>query len=171
MTDSPAPVASIAAAGGFTAARADLARGEKSLRLLLEQRDRRGHFKHLDGYATTNTTGMVGALLDAMNAIGFAGFRGGYETVPEHLIPELGTAPFTVRALIEYRGDSIEWFIMVNPLAERPHLYWGPVGGENTTADLATIKELQDILDANLRVRFALGSMTLADEQEAALLG
>ncbi|WIE81439.1 hypothetical protein [Curtobacterium sp. MCSS17_016] len=45
-----ATFAARAAAGGFTAARTDLARGERSLALLLNQRARRGHFTAHEPY-------------------------------------------------------------------------------------------------------------------------
>jgi len=151
----PATFADQTTAAGFHAARTDLARGEQSLRLLLERRARNGHFSHLDDYDPENTVGMVTALFDAMHAVAFTRFRGEPELLPEALHHLVGTAPFTASALLEYRGDAIEFFVVVNPLADRPHLWWGPLDvSEHTTASTGACNELRDIIAAEFEFRF-----------------
>jgi hypothetical protein len=151
----PASFADRTAAGGFIAARADLTRGERSLHLLLERRRRNGHFTHLDDYDPENIVGMVGALFDAMDAVAFTRFRGEPELLPEAIHHLLGTAPFTASALVEYRGDAVEFFVALNPLAERPHLWWGPLdASEHTTATIDVCNELQTLIATEFEFRF-----------------
>ncbi len=151
----PLTFADRAAAGGFTAARADLTRGERSLSLLLNQRARRGHFTQHEPYRPEQRMPVkVAALFDAMDGVGFTLFKGTVDLPPMTDRDLVGTAPFTASALIEYRGDAVEFFVVLNPLADLPHLWWGLTNDSaHTTADQPTAEEIRDIIAAEFDYR------------------
>lgn len=151
----PVTFAARAAAGGFTASRADLARGERSLSLLLNQRARRGHFTQHEPYRPEQRMPFkVSTLFDAMDAAGFTRFKGTVDLPPMTDRDLVGTAPFTASALIEYRGDAVEFFAVVNPLADLPHLWWGLTDNSAyTDADQQTAEELRDLIAAEFDFR------------------
>ncbi|PYY32270.1 hypothetical protein [Curtobacterium sp. MCBD17_030] len=159
-----------AAAGGFTAFRADLARGERSLALLLSQRARRGHFTHHEPYRPEQRMPVkVAALFDAMHAAGFTRFKGTVDLPPMTNRDLVGTAPFTASSLIEYRGDAVEFFVVVNPLADLPHLWWGLTNDSaHTTADQTTAEELRDIIAAEFDYRVQRPAAAVALDGAAA---
>lgn len=150
------------AISGFELTRDDLDRPLRALHLLLAGRERRGHFAAIPDYEPARTTGTVNALVDTLDGPGHTRFALGAEKVPAYLVGELGLAAFAVRALTEYQGDSIEWFLFVNPLIERPHLYWGPVIGGNTSAKRDTVRQAQEAMAADVRNRYWL-NRELAD--------
>ncbi|WIE81438.1 hypothetical protein [Curtobacterium sp. MCSS17_016] len=89
-----------------------------------------------------------------MDTAGFARFKGEVDLPPVTARDLVGTAPFTASALIEYRGDAVEFFFVVNPLADLPHLWWGLTDNSGyTDADQQTAEELRDVIAAEFDFR------------------
>jgi len=143
-------------AAGFTMTFDDLTRPLRALHLLLAGRERRGNFDRLADFHQSTITRTVDALTKTFAAYPGVRFTLGAETVPDHLVGDLGTAPFTVRALTAHGEHSVEWFLFVNPLAERPHMYWGPVIGHNTTSDIGPTRQIQEDVAAGMHSRYYL---------------
>ncbi|WIE81437.1 hypothetical protein [Curtobacterium sp. MCSS17_016] len=138
-----------ASAGGFNTTRDDRKASERVLAQQLERRRLHGDFDHLADYEPSNTIMMVAALLDAFNAVSDTQYRDDPEMLPAEIIPLVGSDPFTASALLDFDGDAVEFFVVLNQDAERPHLWWGPSAtSEYTTATVETCDELQSIVEA-----------------------